>query len=166
MHTQNSTRRLNTLSTKAEAGSLIPKSPRGLRNEPLRLACPLSARYSAPLESATMLSGRVVASTPRGSDHVAEKGSEGDEVVELQQELNGLGFELEEDGIFGTQTHNAVITLQTIFGYDVDGIAGPATQADPQAVGIRLEPGRGSARPSSTVRARLTASPLDAHTAR
>ena len=57
-----------------------------------------------------------------------KKGSEGDEVVELQQELNGLGFELEEDGIFGTQTHNAVITLQTIFGYDVDGIAGPATR--------------------------------------
>jgi peptidoglycan hydrolase-like protein with peptidoglycan-binding domain len=56
------------------------------------------------------------------------KGDEGDHVVELQQELNQLGFELEEDGIFGTNTHNAIITVQTIFGYDVDGVAGPATR--------------------------------------
>jgi peptidoglycan hydrolase-like protein with peptidoglycan-binding domain len=57
-----------------------------------------------------------------------KKGSEGEHVVELQQELNQLGFELDEDGIFGNETHHAVITLQTIFGYDVDGIAGPATR--------------------------------------
>lgn len=55
-------------------------------------------------------------------------GAEGDHVVELQQQLNQLGFELEEDGIFGRNTHNAIITIQTIFGYDVDGIAGPATR--------------------------------------
>jgi peptidoglycan hydrolase-like protein with peptidoglycan-binding domain len=55
-------------------------------------------------------------------------GSEGDDVLELQQALNQLGFGLDEDGIFGQNTHNAVITLQTIFGYDVDGIVGPATR--------------------------------------
>lgn len=54
-------------------------------------------------------------------------GAHGEHVVELQQQLNELGFELEEDGIFGNKTHNAIITIQTIFGYDVDGIAGPAT---------------------------------------
>lgn len=57
-----------------------------------------------------------------------KKGDEGDAVVELQQEINQLGFELEEDGIYGNKTYQAVITIQTIFGYDVDGIAGPATR--------------------------------------
>ena len=57
-----------------------------------------------------------------------KKGDEGDQVVELQQELNQLGFDLEEDGIFGNQTYYAVITVQTLFGYDIDGIAGPATR--------------------------------------
>ncbi len=56
-----------------------------------------------------------------------KQGSQGDHVLALQQEINQLGFGLEEDGIFGHNTHNAVITLQTIFGYDVDGIVGPAT---------------------------------------
>jgi peptidoglycan hydrolase-like protein with peptidoglycan-binding domain len=56
------------------------------------------------------------------------KGAQGDEVVELQRELNQLGFDLEEDGIFGTKTYHAIITVQTIFGYDVDGVAGPATR--------------------------------------
>lgn len=57
-----------------------------------------------------------------------KRGSEGDDVLTLQQELNGLGFELEEDGIFGAHTHHAVIAIQVIFGYDVDGVVGPATR--------------------------------------
>jgi peptidoglycan hydrolase-like protein with peptidoglycan-binding domain len=56
-----------------------------------------------------------------------KKGSSGAEVRQLQESLKALGFTLEADGIFGDQTHNALITVQTIFGYDVDGIAGPAT---------------------------------------
>ncbi|HVZ31954.1 MAG TPA: peptidoglycan-binding domain-containing protein [Polyangiaceae bacterium] len=54
-------------------------------------------------------------------------GSKGDEVRALQANLKKLGFELEADGIFGPRTQHAIITLQTIFGYDVDGLAGPAT---------------------------------------
>ena len=58
---------------------------------------------------------------------VLKKGSQGDDVRQLQGKLKGLGFAIESDGIFGEKTHNAVITLQTVFGYDQDGLAGPAT---------------------------------------
>jgi peptidoglycan hydrolase-like protein with peptidoglycan-binding domain len=58
---------------------------------------------------------------------VLKKGSQGDEVKQLQSKLKGLGFGIESDGIFGDRTHNAVITLQTVFGYDQDGMVGPAT---------------------------------------
>jgi peptidoglycan hydrolase-like protein with peptidoglycan-binding domain len=58
---------------------------------------------------------------------VLKKGSQSDDVKQLQTKLKGLGFSIDADGIFGEKTHNAVITLQTVFGYDQDGIAGPAT---------------------------------------
>lgn len=57
-----------------------------------------------------------------------QKGSKGEEVTALQNNLKKLGFSIDADGMFGDKTHNAIITLQTIFGYDVDGLAGPATQ--------------------------------------
>jgi peptidoglycan hydrolase-like protein with peptidoglycan-binding domain len=58
---------------------------------------------------------------------ILKKGSQGDDVKQLQSKLTGLGFAIDSDGIFGEKTHNAVITLQTVFGYDQDGMAGPAT---------------------------------------
>ena len=54
-------------------------------------------------------------------------GSNGDEVKALQEKLNNLGFNLVVDGDFGKATHNAVVALQAVFGYDIDGVAGPAT---------------------------------------
>lgn len=56
-----------------------------------------------------------------------KRGSSGNEVRSLQENLKKLGFSLAVDGSFGEHTHNSVITLQTIFGYDVDGMVGPAT---------------------------------------
>jgi peptidoglycan hydrolase-like protein with peptidoglycan-binding domain len=56
-----------------------------------------------------------------------QTGSRGEEVKALQTTLRKLGFNVDADGIFGEKTHAAIITMQTIFGYDVDGIAGPAT---------------------------------------
>ena len=56
-----------------------------------------------------------------------KRGDHGQAVEQLQEGLNSLGFELEVDGHFGDATHNAVITVQSIFGYTVDGVAGPAT---------------------------------------
>jgi peptidoglycan hydrolase-like protein with peptidoglycan-binding domain len=59
---------------------------------------------------------------------ILKQGSRGDEVKAVQEKLKKLGFTIESDGIFGAQTHAAVITLQTVFGYDIDGDIGPATQ--------------------------------------
>jgi peptidoglycan hydrolase-like protein with peptidoglycan-binding domain len=60
--------------------------------------------------------------------HVLRRGSSGDDVQEIQESLAALGFTLEADGEFGEITHNAVIAMQTIFGYDIDGAVGPATR--------------------------------------
>jgi peptidoglycan hydrolase-like protein with peptidoglycan-binding domain len=58
---------------------------------------------------------------------VLKQGSRGDEVRTVQSGLKKLGFAIEADGIFGEKTHAAIITLQTVFGYDGDGLVGPAT---------------------------------------
>lgn len=58
---------------------------------------------------------------------VLRKGSKGESVREVQEHLQQLGFSLEADGHFGDITHNVVIAVQVIFGYDVDGVVGPAT---------------------------------------
>ena len=56
-----------------------------------------------------------------------KKGSKGEPVKQLQTKLNQLGFKLTTDGQFGEATHNAVITVQSIFGYTVDGVVGQGT---------------------------------------
>ncbi len=55
-------------------------------------------------------------------------GSKGDEVKGVQEGLRKLGYEVEPDGHFGPKTEEAVKSLQTLFGYTVDGIAGEGTQ--------------------------------------
>ena len=54
-------------------------------------------------------------------------GSQGDEVKRLQQALNRQGYNLTVDGIFGTNTQNAVKQYQQKNGLSVDGIAGAQT---------------------------------------
>lgn len=52
----------------------------------------------------------------------------GDDVYELQQRLNQLGFDAgAEDGIFGPLAHHAVAEFQRNVGVNVDGVAGPTT---------------------------------------
>lgn len=54
-------------------------------------------------------------------------GSQGSEVTELQKLLNQQGYKLDEDGIFGQNTQNAVKEYQQKMGLDVDGIVGTNT---------------------------------------
>jgi peptidoglycan hydrolase-like protein with peptidoglycan-binding domain len=60
--------------------------------------------------------------------NVLKKGSKGDAVKQLQQDLVTLGYTLNVDGDFGTNTESAVMQLQKAFGYNVDGIVGDATR--------------------------------------
>lgn len=54
-------------------------------------------------------------------------GSSGNDVSELQRILNENGYNLDVDGIFGSQTQAAVTDYQTKNGLDVDGIVGNQT---------------------------------------
>ena len=57
----------------------------------------------------------------------AERGDRGAEVTEIQQLLDGFGYTVAVDGIFGPQTERAVRSWQRSNGLEVDGIAGPVT---------------------------------------
>ena len=54
-------------------------------------------------------------------------GSQGDDVVQLQKILNSHGYGLDEDGIFGGKTRQAVRDFQQKNGLTVDGIVGSQT---------------------------------------
>ncbi|MBB6215716.1 N-acetylmuramoyl-L-alanine amidase [Anaerosolibacter carboniphilus] len=57
-------------------------------------------------------------------------GSRGNDVVKLQQALNGKGYSVGSvDGVFGQKTEAAVIGFQKSNGLTVDGIAGNQTQS-------------------------------------
>lgn len=66
--------------------------------------------------------------TAQASYTTLRKGSEGPEVVTLQQALAELGYlSGAQDGNFGTGTQNAVKKFQTDKGLEADGIAGRKT---------------------------------------
>ena len=54
-------------------------------------------------------------------------GSQGSDVTELQKLLNKNGYKLDEDGIFGSKTQDAVKDYQKKNKLDVDGIVGTNT---------------------------------------
>lgn len=57
-------------------------------------------------------------------------GSQGSAVIQLQQDLTGLGFDTYGvDGKFGANTYNAVINFQKSQGIEAIGIVGPKTKA-------------------------------------
>ena len=56
-------------------------------------------------------------------------GDKGDNVEELQNYLAKAGYAVEADGVFGSETAQAVVAFQADNGLDVDGVAGPLTLA-------------------------------------
>jgi peptidoglycan hydrolase-like protein with peptidoglycan-binding domain len=58
---------------------------------------------------------------------ILKTGSKGPAVTVLQDKLAKLGFDVTPDGNFGGKTDTAVRSLQTMFGYTVDGMVGDAT---------------------------------------
>jgi peptidoglycan hydrolase-like protein with peptidoglycan-binding domain len=58
---------------------------------------------------------------------VLQQGSTGGSVKILQVGLNGKGYALVGDGVFGPATYNSVRNFQSDSGISVDGIVGPQT---------------------------------------
>lgn len=64
-----------------------------------------------------------------------KKGSKGDDVKKLQQQLQSSGlYNGKADGIFGPLTEQAVKTFQKAHNLAIDGIVGPLTRAALEAV--------------------------------
>jgi hypothetical protein len=58
-----------------------------------------------------------------------EPGAEGTEVLDLQEGLAALGYDVGwADGVYGNATANAVAAFQSAEGAPVDGVLGPATR--------------------------------------
>ncbi|MEL3960736.1 spore cortex-lytic enzyme [Lysinibacillus endophyticus] len=63
------------------------------------------------------------------SSQLIERGSFGDDVIELQARLQWLGYYNGKiDGIFGYGTYWAVRNFQKEFGLDIDGVVGSSTK--------------------------------------
>ena len=60
------------------------------------------------------------------------RGSRGDSVRDLQQKLNANGYKLAEDGVFGSNTYNAVLDYQRKNKLAVDGVVGDETWEFPK----------------------------------
>lgn len=56
-----------------------------------------------------------------------EKGDSGSDVKKMQQALTKLGYTVEADGKYGTETVNTVKLFQKDYGLQVDGVAGDET---------------------------------------
>ena len=57
------------------------------------------------------------------------KGDRGEAVKLLQHRLNLVGYQIQEDGVWGVKTDSAVRGYQYKAGLTVDGLVGPKTQA-------------------------------------
>lgn len=63
------------------------------------------------------------------SPRILQKGSTGDDVIELQSRLQYIGFyEGNIDGVFGWGTYWSLRNFQKDFGLKVDGLVGPTTK--------------------------------------
>ena len=86
--------------------------------------------------------------TPVSHAESLRRGSRGDLVTTLQKRLKTWGYYTGNvDGIFGSQTEQAVKYFQRKNGLAVDGIVGPATA---KAVGISLTGGSSGGSSSSS----------------
>jgi peptidoglycan hydrolase-like protein with peptidoglycan-binding domain len=98
-----------------EPGSLQPGSP-----DPLPRTRPLNSEPAEPSPDQP--------SAPSGP-RTLRFGMEGSDVEGLQRRLNDLGYTIAlVDGVFGQETHHAVVAFQKVNGLTRDGIVGPRSR--------------------------------------
>lgn len=71
---------------------------------------------------------RVVHERAKTSDRALRRGLSGEDVRVLQGELTRLGLDVAIDGSFGEETEGAVMQVQTMFGFTVDGVVDASTR--------------------------------------
>lgn len=64
-----------------------------------------------------------------GGTATIQQGSTGTAVTTLQNDLDQLGYNLSQDGVFGPATRAAVVSFQARHGLAQDGVVGPLTWA-------------------------------------
>jgi putative chitinase len=96
------------------------------RKRYLRIAKGIWMNGAAPAAPAAAAgpAGAAVAENP-----ILRKGSKGDDVTDLQNELIEAGFNIGADGDFGENTEEAVKAFQSRAGLTVDGVVGATTWA-------------------------------------
>lgn len=78
----------------------------------------LAAEYELPLNQQYIVTAKPI---------TLRVGMHGRNVIMLQQDLNDLGFHIDDDGLYGNVTQTAVKNIQNKTGLVADGIAGPLT---------------------------------------
>ncbi|MCP9000338.1 caspase family protein [Pseudarthrobacter sp. RMG13] len=103
-------------------------NPAFMAQRPFTLPAPTggSANGSTPTSPSGGSSGGPAAPMTRPQ---IRRGSTGEHVTYLQQQLAALGYRLSIDGIFGPGTESAVRSFQRTNGLTADGIVGPQTWA-------------------------------------
>ena len=97
---------------------------------------------------------------PEVTEVLSKYGSRSEEVRQIQTKLKQWGYYFGSvDGIYGTQTQDAVIKFQKKNGLRVDGIAGPETLA---AIGISSSSGSSGSTGASTSDVNLLARTISA----
>ncbi len=67
--------------------------------------------------------------TETASHPVLQKGSQGNDVIDLQNELIDAGYKVLADGDFGENTDEALRDFQSRHGLEADGVVGARTWA-------------------------------------
>lgn len=115
----------------AEANPPTATAPATPPSQPPAASTPSSAP-ARPSGSAGSSSASSGGSSPAAPDQLPtlRPGNQGAAVTRLQQRLKSLGFYRGTvDGVFGSQTEQAVKQAQRHYGLEPDGIVGPATWA-------------------------------------
>lgn len=73
--------------------------------------------------------GAAPAPARRLGERTIRMGDRGEDVAEWQRALNGFGYALSADGVFGAATHDATLRRQQHARLRADGVVGPATLA-------------------------------------
>ena len=74
--------------------------------------------------------GKVSSVYPYGErDVYLAKGMNSPEILKIQRVLDRIGYPVDRDGVFDTQTFKEVVRFQKDFGLNADGIVGRRTMA-------------------------------------